>query len=202
MARPKGTEKKGLKHLNEDQLERFFRSVRKSKNVRDDLMFSLTLFLGLRVSELQRIKVKDINLDGFQITIAGLKNGRTRTYDLEGKLWRKLLKWMREDRKKINPKGNNPFLFPSRLYHDEPITAQAIKFAFKKYAEEAGLDNGFSVHSLRHSCGILRAKNGDSPIIIQKWLRHRSVTSSQVYFEQVEFEKDDERAKETFNKYL
>jgi integrase/recombinase XerD len=201
--RPKGTTKNSIiKYLDEDQQKKFLRAVRGSKSERDDLMFTLILFLGLRASEVQKIKLSDINFDSFQITIAGLKSGRVRTYDLGGKLWRKLEKWMKGGRKKIDPKGKNLFLFPSRLYHDEPITAQAIKFSFKRFAKEAGLNDGFSVHSLRHSCGVNHALDGETPIEIMKWLRHRNVASTQVYFDQVEFKNQDQRAKDNFSKFL
>lgn len=199
--RPMGTTKSGLKYLSEDQLEAFFQAVRKPKGVRDDLAFSLCLYLGLRVSELVGIKLSQINFDGFQITINGLKSGRIRTYDINGRLWKKLLRWLKE-RKEIDVKGRNQYLFPSRLYHDEHIEVQTLKSSFKQYLKRAELSEDFSIHSLRHSCGILRAKSGESAIAIMKWLRHRAISSSQVYFEQIEFENDDERAKETFAQFL
>jgi len=34
----------------------------------------------------------------------------------------------------------------------------------------------------------MKARQGDSPIKIMLWLRHRKIDSTQVYFETVEFE--------------
>ncbi len=198
--RPTGTKKNGLKYLNESELESFLRAVDSSKSACDSFVYRLILFLGLRVQEAINIKLNDINSDSFQISIQGIKNGRARTYDINGRLWHRFEKWMKE-RKKIS-NGKNPFLFPSSKYHDEPISTQRLKNGFKSHAEKAGLSSEFSIHCLRHSCGIIHAKKNESPIAIMLWLRQRSVKSAQVYFESVEFEQQDARASENFSEYF
>ena len=200
MARPAGTSKTGLKYLNESQLQKFFQAADKSHDRRDMFLFRLILFLGLRVQETVNLKLEDINFDSYQISIKGLKNGRSRVYDLDGKLFYKLERWLKE-RKRI-AKNKNPYLFPSQKYFDQPATVQSLKNHFKVYAEKAGLNSDFSIHSLRHSCGILHARNGESPISIMLWLRHRSVNSTQVYFEQLQDEEMNDRAKENFSAFL
>jgi type 1 fimbriae regulatory protein FimB len=200
MARPRGTTKNGLKFLNEEELERFFAVIDKAKDQRDMFMFRLILYLGLRVSEAIKIKMKDINLESHQIGIQALKNGRSRIYDLSGKLERRLRSYLKERDKKADKK--NPYLFPHLKHWDESISAQIVKYAFKVYAKKAGLSDDFSVHSLRHSCGITMAKNGKSAIEIMQWLRHRSVKSTQVYFEQITFERQDEEQAQIFGAYL
>jgi len=199
MSRPKGSKKNGLKYLNQQELERFFRAIDKERNPLDCFIFRLILFLGLRVSEACQIKMKDLNFESFQIAIYGVKNGRNRTYDLDGKLWRRLKRWLKV-RKDFN--GKNPYLFPSTQLHDDHISEQCIKNRFKKYLNHAGLNSDFSIHSLRHSCGIAMAKAGESPISIMLWLRHRSVQSTQVYFEQLQDEEMNSRAKQYFQNYL
>lgn len=200
--RPKGSVKSGLKFLSEEELKRFFSAVDKSKDRRDMFMFRLILFLGLRVGEAAVIKLGDVSLDSYQISIKALKNGRDRTYDLDGKLFHKLEQYLRLRMKPRYCKKNNPYLFPSRRYHDRPATTQNLKDHFKANARNAGLNSDFSIHSLRHSCGILHARNGKSPIEIMHWLRHRAVTSTQCYFEQITFEKQDAEAAEMFGDYL
>jgi integrase len=200
MARPKGTVKIGLKYLNESQLDKFFKAVDQSKDKRDQFLFRLVLFLGLRVQETANLKIEDINFDSYQLAVKGIKNGRSRVYDLNGRLWHKLQMWLRE-RAKIAD-SRNPYLFPSTRYFDEPATLQSLKNHFKVHAEKAELDNGFSIHSLRHSCGIIHAKKGESAIAIMLWLRHRSVQSATCYFEQLQDEEMNDRAKESFSAFL
>ena len=198
--RPVGSKKTGLKFLNEEELRKFFQAVDESKNRRDMFMFRLILFLGLRVSEAAQIKLEDLNLEFPQISIQGMKNGRTSKYYLNGKLCEKLDSYLKKRNKTADRK--NPYLFPHPKRWDEPISAQVIKYRFKVYAENAGLNSDFSVHSLRHSCGIIHAKNGKSAIEISRWLRHRTIQSTECYFEQVQFEKQDAEAAEIFAAYL
>ena len=203
MARPLGTKKDGvIKYLNEDQLARFMKAIKVSK--RDDFLFSIALFLGLRVGEIVKIRLKDIVHDSNQIYIKGLKNGLSRYYSLPGKLWKKYLRWMKV-RNDIIDSEKNPYLFISNHgYYDLPMTEQAVKYNFKKYAEIAGLDTSFSVHCLRHSSAIIRVKAGHSAPRIQKWLRHKTIMSSMVYFDLAgpDLEKDEREALEAFENFI
>lgn len=200
--RPKGSKKTGLPYLDEGQLEAFMRAVKRGKSLRDDLAFGLTLYFGLRVTELCHIKIDDIKPDSFGLHIAGAKSGRERSYSqIHPRLWNKLKKWLKMREKFEYSKSNN-YLFPSKSLYGRAITEQGMKMTFKKYAKEAGLSNGFSIHSLRHSCGIAHAKAKESPIQIMLWLRHRALSSTMIYFEKVEFEKQGEKANQTFDRFL
>lgn len=203
--RPKGTAKNGMKYLNDEQLRSFFLAVRKPKvrrrkepmrDARDDLMFTLIFYFGLRVSELCKIELKNIYFPSYQIRIEANKNGRNRTYDMSGELWKKLKRWLKYHDKK------NPFLFPHKEKPTSSITKDAVKRLFKLYARQAGIPKDFGVHSLRHSCAIQRAKSGDSPYRVMLWLRHKTIRSTEIYFDQIKFEDDDKRAKEVFEDYL
>lgn len=82
------------------------------------------------------------------------------------------------------------------------MTEQAVKASFKRYAKIAGLDASFSVHSLRHSCGVLKAKFGDHPIAIKEWLRQKSLNSTLVYLQEIEFQNQNIEASQIFGVYL
>jgi len=182
------------KYLNDEQLKAFITQVEK-RNLRDEVLFKLALYLGLRVQEVCNIKLDDIEQDSRAITICGVKNGRVRTYaDMEDRLWKKL--------KRYSCSVNDEYLFPSKKRPDKGMTTANLQRLFKLYASKAGLPEHFSIHSLRHSCGIIRAKEGRSAIQIMLWLRHRSILSTQVYFETVAFEKDAEQANKEFGSYL
>jgi len=188
MPRPKGTKKNSWKYLNESQLKSFRQALAEYGSIRDRVMMGLTLYLGLRVAELVNITPKDIEHDSHQVTIRGLKGGRRRSYpDIEEKLWKRLCQYMR------NAEAED------RIFS---LTPQAVKNVFKKYAKLAELSSDLSIHSLRHTCAMLKAKRGDSPIKIMLWLRHRSITSTQRYFEQTIFEREAEDMNHLFEAYL
>jgi integrase/recombinase XerD len=177
--RPKGSKKNGIKYLSESELAAFMKAVR--KNRRDRFLISLILFVGARVSEISQLRLKDVNEQSFQILIQGKKGGTSRHYTLSGRLWKKYLGWMRE-RAKMGHAAMNPYLFITKYsMHDMPIAEQTVKNAFKKYAVAAGLDKSFSVHSLRHTCAVIRIAEGTPVVFVQKWLRHKSINSTMVY---------------------
>ncbi len=75
--RSKGMTKGGLKYLDERQLKAFFQGIRKTKDAvrktRDDFIFSLIVFYGLRVCELARLNMGDLDLRSRQLRVAAAK---------------------------------------------------------------------------------------------------------------------------------
>jgi len=202
MSRPVGTKKQNFAYLDETQLRRFFQAVKKARNIQHELWFDLCLYFGLRVSELTYIKLSDIRSDIYGIEIQGLKNGLKMLYRrIDPRLWRKLMRWLKE-RKKLRYAKDNIYLFPSSVLYSEPVNVQTIKTAFKKYCKIAGLDDGYSVHSLRHSCGMLKAKAGHHPIDIKDWLRQKSLDSTLQYLRMIRFEEQSTEATRVFGSYL
>ena len=111
---------------------------------------------------------------------------------------------MRE-RAKMEHADMNPYLFITRYtMHDMPIAEQTIKNAFQKYAAAAGLDKSFSVHSLRHTCAVVRIGEGTPVVYVQKWLRHKSINSTMVYanIASPELKRDEREAAQTFDRFL
>lgn len=181
IGRPAGTVKqKGvLKYLNSEQLKAFRRVLAKRPRL-DWVMLELVLFLGLRVSELLDIRRKDVRTDSQEVYIRALKNGDSRTYKILHKtLWRRFLRFYNETQ------NDEDKIFA--------VPLSTIKWRFKDIAKQANLPADYSIHCLRHTCAIICAENGDTPIEIMRWLRHKDVRSTQIYFRQVLFVHDSER---------
>lgn len=204
MLEVKGKEKKReerRKHLTHNQLKDFFLSI-PPKRFRDSLMFSLTLYFGLRVSELTNIELEDIDFDNYGLVIQGAKGGRKKHYErIDSGLWRKLQKWIKV-RVDLEYAKSNSFLFPSKTKYDKPVTEENVRLLFKKYARKANLDPKFSCHSLRFTCGTLNVEAGMGAGELTLWLRHSSAESTTVYYEQARFEKQPERVSKVFGKYM
>ncbi len=205
MARPKGTKKNGLKYLDTFQLKRFFDAVRKDQEFQYEIWYNLILYFGLRVCELTGLKMENIKFDIRGLIIKGVKNGLTQTYKgIDPVLWHKLEIWL-EIRKARLSHGLSAYVFPSpieRLAKTHHVSEQSVKACFKKFAKIAGLDKDFSVHSLRHSCGVLKVLHGDHPVAIKNWLRQKSLTSTLIYIEKTEFESQNLEASQIFSTYL
>ena len=121
----------------------------------------------------------DIDFQGRQLRVAAAKGGLTRTEDVPADIWRKLEAWLRR-------RDKGEWLFPGRL-PGQPMSIDRLKALFKEVARRAGLPKDFSIHSLRHTTAIMMAARGASPVRIKTWLRHKWVSSTERYFEQVRF---------------
>jgi len=200
-----GTKKNGLKYLDESQLKKFFGAVRKDDEFQHEVWFDLCLYFGLRVTELVNLRMENIKPGIRGIEIEGAKNGLTKIYrKVDPVLWQKVEIWLQIRNARLC-QAMSDYVFPSpvrRLAKSHHVTEQAVKSAFKKYAKEAGLDKGFSVHSLRHSCGVLKAKHGDHPIAIKEWLRQKSLNSTLIYLAEIEFQNQNTEASQIFGTYL
>lgn len=197
--RPNGTIKTGVKSLNDSQLSNFIKTIKKAKKPRDEVLYRITLYLGLRVQEASNIELEHIDIREGSILIQGIKNGRKRTYvfDLKNDLGKKLFKLAKQQ-----IEAGAIYLFSSPKDITKQISTEAIKGLFKRYARKAALSKNFSIHSLRHSCGRRMAERGFTAIQIMYWLRHRNIKSTQAYFEDARFEKDDRKMAEEFEAFL
>lgn len=200
--RPTGTKKDGIKFLTDSQCAAFMKATRNNK--RDCFLFSLMLFVGARVSEVCQLKLSDMNEPAFQVFIQAKKNGTSRHYTMSGKLFKKYKSWIRE-RAKMEHADMNPYLFITRYsLHDMPMAEQTVKNAFKKYAAVAKLNGDFSVHSIRHTCAVVRIAEGTPVVFVQKWLRHKSINSTMIYVDiaSPEIKRDGQEAADTFDRFL
>jgi len=197
MGRPKGSGREGeIRYLSVEEITRFMKEAKKDKMY--DLGFSLALSLGLRVAELVKIQLSDFSDDRKTLHVAAVKGGREYTHPLSGKMWRKYLRWMKA-RSSVN---SNPYLFPSRLYHDDHCSRDAFQVAFKKICKKADIV-GHSIHDLRHTCVVSLVLGGKLSIAeIRDRVRHSSVSSTEVYFNLLNRETAEKTANDHFDKYL
>ncbi len=176
-----------MKHLTQDQINELEKALTRGKNLRDIVALRLTFRLALRVQELVNITKADINFESRQIIIRGVKNGRTRSYDLDDALCQQIKRYVKENK------------ITDRLF---PITTTAMQYRFKTHAANAGIPKDFSIHSLRHSCAMMMARKGSSAIFIQNWLRQKNIASAQVYFEEITDKKLDETMNALFPQFM
>ena len=63
--------------LSEAEIRRFFEAIQRCGDLQHEIMLKLLFFTAVRVSELARIEVRDIDLDASKIFIAEGKEART-----------------------------------------------------------------------------------------------------------------------------
>jgi len=188
--RPFGTAKNNENlFLNPGQLKKLFGAIKDAEDKKYNLAFGLIYSLGLRVSELTDLRMKDVSIGKkfATITINGKKNGRRRTYDsseLSETLVNNLASWIENERGKTE----SPFVFPAKSGNEKSLDPQSVKMTFKRYLERAGLPGYFSVHNLRASCAcnLIKERKASAPEIM-RWLRLKTIQNAQVYFDRIEY---------------
>ena len=144
--------------------------------VRDYTILELGLGTGLRVGELSNVKFDDLNLKKGQnsLIVRHGKGDKLRQVRFSSRL-KDILQDYLDYRDK-----NSSYLFYSE--RQEKMTTSAIQRAFKKWAKKAGLDERYSIHSLRHTYAtkIYRA-SGYNLRMVQKQLGHSSPSISAIY---------------------
>ena len=146
--------------------------------LRDKAMLELFFSTGLRVSELAKLNIEDVNLNKDEFSIRG-KGKKVRIVFLsdEAKTWIKKYLDKRQDL--------NPFLFinvdRASKNQDGGLTPRSIERIVAKYAKNAGIMKQVTPHTLRHSYATDLLINGADIRSVQAMLGHSSITTTQVY---------------------
>ena len=140
---------------------------------RDYLMLMILLNCGLRVSELQNIKLCDMKDDTLTVTGKGNKERQLFLNDAT----RKAL----EDYLAVrNGSQCSHLLLSSR---GTPISVAGIQYTVKNLFRKAGLDaTKLSTHKLRHTAATLMYKHGKVDIkTLQRVLGHEHLNTTEIY---------------------
>jgi len=173
---------KTVKFLNLEQIERLLLAPdKKSKTgLRDRAILETFFSTGLRVAELVSLNREQFanikNKKDLELSIIGKGNRPRTVYFSERALsWLKKYLEARKDKAQalfINYRGRIPL---SRL------TRRSMERIVKKYAILAGVPIFTTPHTIRHSYATDLLTQGVDLRIIQEFLGHRSILSTQIY---------------------
>ena len=139
---------------------------------RDRTILMLIYSVGLRVSEVCSLQLKDVNRNDGRILISG-KGGRERYVPLDPIVDEAIQDYL------LSRTSEIPELFVSKK--GGALTPRAIQFLVKKYAQQAQIDKVVTPHKLRHTCATHLLQEGAHLVSIQKLLGHKSLTTTQIY---------------------
>ncbi len=149
------------------------------QQLRDKALLETLFSTGLRVSELSKLKVDDINLAKPEFTVRG-KGSKLRLVFLSENARHWLKKYLAE---RSDP---NPYIFIShgkinQTEKEQPLTPRSIERLVARYARLAGIMKKVTPHTLRHSYATDLLMNGADIRSVQAMLGHASITTTQVY---------------------
>lgn len=135
---------------------------------------------GLRLSEIAKLKVSDIDSKSMRIFISEGKGGKDR-YSI---LSQTNLEVLRDYWKKYRPKD---WLFEG-MTPGEHISKRSVQDAFKKWKKRANIEKPASIHTLRH-CFATHLFEADTNILhIKKLLGHAHIQTTSFYISLAAFD--------------
>lgn len=178
---------KQAKVLNEAEIKRVKAILQTRRYAeRDNAMFDMTLFAGLRACELQALLVKNVYQedgtvrDSFQLSAHQTKGNKAQEVFVAPKLARTLKQYhnyLARNERSIQP--NKP-LFQSQK--GGALDVQAIINLFIKLYRDSGI-NGASSHSGRRTAITVMADHSINARVIQAFARHSHLNTTQRYID-------------------
>jgi len=150
------------------------RLINAATSVKYHAMFTLGYGTGLRVGEMCRLEVGDIDAKRMIVDIRKAKGRKERHVPLSSLLLKELRSYWKEAR----PKGS--YVFPGRK-QNEPLSRAAVSKALTKTARKAGIKKHVTPHTLRHSFATHMLEMGVDIRTVQVLLGHASLNSTIQY---------------------
>ena len=177
---PRGSRgEKSVKFLNLEQIEKLLLAPDNNnpKGIRDRAILETLFSTGLRVAELVALSKEQFNniknKKDLEISIIG-KGSRPRTVYFS----QRALSWLKKYLETRKDKEKALFINKGAKGH---LTPRSIQRIIKKYTVKAGVPVFTTPHTLRHSMATDLLTQGVDLRIIQEFLGHRSITSTQIY---------------------
>jgi integrase/recombinase XerD len=166
------------KHLpyvpSEAEIKRLYKAVWQARKSQDMVLIKTFLYTGVRVSELIKIHLADVDLDRCQIRITMGKGAKDRVVPFPVTFREVLAMHIDASRNK-----HATYLFESswkRRYTD-----RGVRKLLARYAAAAGLQCSVTPHQLRHFLLTWLKKQGLDDALIQPYSGHESRKSLEIY---------------------
>jgi len=152
--------------LTKDEVKRL---IDATDNVKSRLIISMLYSTGLRVSEVVKLKVTDIDFSENTGWVRSGKGAKDRIFSLSGSLSKEVEEYLKE--------RQNFYIFSKQ----EPLTTRNIQKIIALTKKRANIDKKVTPHTLRHSFATHLLEQGTDIRVIQTLLGHASLNTTQVY---------------------
>lgn len=179
----KDKDEKKVNFLTLEQIEKLFSTPNTSKRsgLRDRTILETLFSTGLRIAELVSLNREQINLKpmtkDLEVGIVGKGNRPRTVYFSERTVY-----WLRKYLDTRKDKEKALFInYQGRKNSSRRLTDRSIERTIKTYALMAGLPINTTPHTLRHSFATDLLTQGADLRVIQEFLGHRNISTTQVY---------------------
>ncbi len=153
------------------------------RRLRDRALVELLYAAGLRIGEALRLDREDLSLDGGFVRVIG-KGDRERLVPIGEAAIDWLMRYLDEVRpawlalSHVAPPRGGPLFLTAR---GRRLARQQAWATVKRAAPAAGLGDGVTPHTLRHSFATHLLEGGADLRIVQELLGHASISTTQLY---------------------
>jgi integrase/recombinase XerC len=164
-----------------DEVERLLNAPDLStpKGQRDRALLELLYASGLRVSELVRLDLGEVNLDTGEIRVWG-KGSKERMVLMGKPASEALRNYLEQGRPKLlGDKKKTSALFINR--YGQRLPERRVQKMLEDYAKKAGIEKRVHPHMLRHTFATHLLDGGADLRVVQELLGHAQLSSTQIY---------------------
>jgi integrase/recombinase XerD len=168
------------KFLNLEEIEKIIQAPDTSRptGLRDRAMMELLYASGLRVSELCRVGLSDLNLEMQVLRTTG-KGNKQRLVPVGKTAVLAVRSWLENGRPALLKGKASRYLFITA--RGGCLTRQAFWKLLAGYGRKAGIFHGLTPHVLRHSFATHLLEGGADLRSVQVMLGHADISTTQIY---------------------
>lgn len=152
--------------------------VQKQMWLRDKAILELLYSSGLRLAEVQSLRIKDVDFNRQLLRITG-KGNKTRVVPFGSKAKDAVMQWLQ-----IYPQWLGDFVPDAHIFITQkgnPLGARQIENRVKLQAQRAGVNVDLHPHLLRHCFASHMLSNSGDLRAVQEMLGHTNLTTTQIY---------------------
>lgn len=166
-------------YLTVDEVDKLLDiEIKDAFSARNKSILEVMYSSGLRISELINLEFKNIDLNDSIIRVMG-KGSKERIVPISDLAIKYLKIYVKDYRADLVKKETNNYVYLNN--HGKKMTRQGVFKMIKKLTSEKGINKDVSPHTLRHSIATHMLENGADLRIIQEFLGHENIGTTQIY---------------------
>jgi len=145
---------------------------------RDRAIMELIYASGLRISELEKLNLEQVNFSTREIRVWG-KGNKERVVLIGEPAAQYLSAYISQARRRLLGEKQGKAVFVNR--YGERLTGRMVQKMLHKRAKEAGIKKEVHPHTLRHTFATHMLDGGADLRVVQELLGHSQLSSTQIY---------------------